>query len=64
MRIRVGFDITVQRQGPCTLLLALNLRPEEEARVEQLDDILLTPPAASQPFIDSFGNRRLRIAEG
>ena len=64
MRIQVGFDITVQRHGPCALILALGLRPEEEPRVEHLDALVLTPGTSTKPYIDSFGNRRLRIAEG
>lgn len=64
MRIQIGFDITIRRHGAGALLLALQLRPEEEARVESLHSLSLTPGHVTQPYNDAFGNRRLRVADG
>lgn len=64
MKIQIGFDITIQRYGAAPLLLALSLRPEEEARLVSQSDLTLNPYGAVTPFIDAFGNRRLRVAAG
>lgn len=63
MRIKIGFDITIQRLGPTPLILALELRPEEDWRLDHQPVVMATPDATMTPYIDVFGNRRLRVAE-
>lgn len=64
MRIQIGFDITIERHDAAPLLLALNLRPEEEARLVSQSTLSLTPATTVTAYLDDFGNRRLRVAAG
>ncbi|TKA96317.1 transglutaminase family protein [Cereibacter changlensis] len=61
MRIRIGFDITIERLGETPVVLALAPRPEEDWRLEAPMPIELTPASRARPFTDAFGNRRLRV---
>ncbi len=63
MRIQIGFEISIDRYGDAALLLALSLRPEEEARVVSQTGLSLSPFTGLSEFTDSFGNRRIRVAE-
>ncbi len=61
MRIRIGFDITIECQDDTPLLLALSPRPEEEHRVVGRCAIQSFPRRPMESFIDDFGNRRTRL---
>lgn len=64
MKIHIGFDITIDRQGPATLVLALLPRPEEAHRIVESGDVRLSPHSFAAGYKDEFGNRRVRVAPG
>ncbi len=64
MRIRIGFDITIECQDETPLLLALSPRPEEEDRIIGTCAIQSFPHRPMETFIDEFGNRRTRLVAG
>lgn len=61
MQIRIGFDLSVDRTVPTSLVLALSPRPEENARIAHSTKLAIYPTAPLQPFTDAFGNHRIRI---
>ncbi|MEJ8574427.1 transglutaminase family protein [Microbaculum marinum] len=61
MRIRIGFDISIQCAGPTPLLLALHPHPDEDHRLMGTCEIVTDPKLATEVFLDEFGNRRARV---
>ena len=69
MKIRIGFDITVERIGRTSLVLCLLPFPTEMTRIDAPAGVDLTPPPSSGdgdavPYTDTFGNHCLRVPEG
>jgi transglutaminase-like putative cysteine protease len=64
MRIRIGFDITIECKDDTPLLLALSPRPEEDHRVVGSCEIQSFPQRPMQTFFDEYGNRRTRLVAG
>jgi transglutaminase-like putative cysteine protease len=61
MFIRVGFDISLDCDGPTPLQLALYTHPREARRRLGDDRIQSDPVTEIQPYIDDFGNRKARL---
>jgi transglutaminase-like putative cysteine protease len=61
MRIRIGFDISVECVGSTPLLLALYPHPDEDHRLIGTSAILSDPLCSTDVFVDEFGNRRARL---
>jgi len=61
MLIRLGYDIELELPKPVTLVAMLDVHPSRRADLVQPDEIRISPGAASDQYIDSFGNRCVRI---
>jgi transglutaminase-like putative cysteine protease len=61
MLIRFGFDLAYELPAPTPVLLLLQLRPELAQRLRSAEEIVLRPDVNREEFLDSFGNRCLRL---
>lgn len=61
MQIRLGYEIITHQSGPTPMVLLLHTRPELKERLLKADDLHLTPDIPTHEYIDSFGNRCVRL---
>jgi transglutaminase-like putative cysteine protease len=61
MLIRLGYDIELELSKPMTVVAVLNVHPSRTADLVEPDEILISPDAARDEYLDSFGNRCTRI---
>ena len=61
MRVRTGFTIALETQGPTPMTLLLNVRPERQGDLETPETILFDPPVSASRHVDAFGNVATRI---
>jgi len=61
MRIRLGYEIAVTVAAPTPIVLMLNVRPEISGRLSRPDTPFLYPDIDTTEYIDSFGNRCVRL---
>jgi transglutaminase-like putative cysteine protease len=61
MLIRVGYDIELQISQPRSILAMLNVHPSRRGDLLEPDEILTSAVSSRDEYIDSFGNRCLRI---
>jgi transglutaminase-like putative cysteine protease len=61
MRIRIGFDIITQQTAPTPMVLLLHTRPELQPALVCPEELEITPEVSHHLFIDSFGNRSVRL---
>ncbi len=61
MIIRCGYDIAYQLNTPTVLLVMLQLRPELDFRLRSQEIFNVTPDVLAVPFLDTFGNRCVRL---
>ena len=61
MRVRTGYTIALETQGPTAMTLLLNVRPERGPDLETPETITFDPPVASTQHVDGFGNVATRI---
>ncbi|TXB71301.1 transglutaminase family protein [Paracoccus aurantiacus] len=66
MRIRYGYDITIEGDGPLSMLLQMSVRPERQLDLQGVEDFSTEPGVAYSTFVDDFGNfcRRLSAPAG
>ena len=61
MRVKTGYRIALETQGPTAMTLLLNVRPERRADIETPETITFDPPVPSTQHVDGFGNVATRI---
>lgn len=61
MLIRIGYDLTFNFNAPTSLLLLMNVHPDEAHRLQKPDQPRLEPEVPMSEFLDSFGNRCQRL---
>ena len=61
MLIRLGYDIELQLSKPMTVVAMLNVHPSRTADLLEPDEIQISPDAPRDEYLDSFGNRCIRI---
>lgn len=61
MQIRLGYEIVTHQSGPTPMVLLLHTRPELKSRLLKPDDLHLTPDVSTHEYLDSFGNRCVRL---
>src|SRR5437016_7138367 len=61
MQIRIGYDIVTKQVNPTPVVLLLQTRPELKPLLRQPDDIHTEPEVPQHEYIDSFGNRCVRL---
>lgn len=61
MLIRLGYEIVTHQIAPTPMVLLLHTRPELKPRFLKPDDLQLSPDTPMHEYIDSFGNRCVRV---
>ena len=61
MLIRLGYDIDLGVTGPTALIALLLLHPDRASDVVEPETLTVDPPLPVEPYLDSYGNRCLRI---
>ena len=61
MRVRTGFDLAFETNGPTPMNLLLNIRPERQGDLETPETIVFDPPVPTTRHVDCFGNVMTRI---
>jgi transglutaminase-like putative cysteine protease len=61
MQIRIGYDIVTRQRYPTPMVLMLHTRPEITPSLSRSDDPQLSPETPTHTYIDSFGNRCVRL---
>src|ERR1700744_5215646 len=61
MKIRIGFDIAYDFVGHTPMILMLNVHPSRRRDLLAPDVIHLSPARAITPYVDSFGNKCVRL---
>lgn len=61
MLIRLGYDIELGVAGPTALIALLMLHPDRESDVVEPETLTVDPQLLADLYVDSFGNRCLRI---
>lgn len=61
MLIHCGYDIAYTVNAPTVLVLMLQLRPEFAPRLRSPEKITIRPQVPTETFLDSFGNRCMRL---
>ncbi|SDD70246.1 Transglutaminase-like enzyme, putative cysteine protease [Paracoccus isoporae] len=66
MLIRYGYDITIESDGPLSMLLQMSVRPERQLDLRGIEAFSTDPAVPYSTFIDDFGNftRRLNADPG
>ena len=66
MYIRYGYDITIEGDGPLSMLLQMSVRPERQLDLRGVEEFSTDPGVAYSTFVDDFGNfcRRLSAPAG
>jgi len=59
---RIGYDIELGVTSPTTLIAALLVRPEFQRDLRQPETVRVTPDLPVEKYLDSYGNRCMRIA--
>ena len=61
MLIKIGFDISYEVQANTPMILMLQVHPSREADLRQPQNLSIFPDVPREFFLDSFGNRCVRI---
>lgn len=61
MLIRIGYDIELELQSPTAVVFLLQVHPDREHDLLEPDIPQLDPPLLRDAYIDSFGNRCIRV---
>jgi len=61
MIIELGYDLALEFPAPTTGLFMLHLRPELASRLLVPEQLRASPDVSREEFIDSFGNRCMRL---
>jgi transglutaminase-like putative cysteine protease len=61
MNIQIGFDFLLECAGYTPMIFTLNVHPSRRPDLLCSDSIRLAPHRAINPYIDSFGNKCVRI---
>jgi transglutaminase-like putative cysteine protease len=59
---RIGYDIELEVSSPTTLVAALLVRPEFQRDLREPEAVAVTPDLHVERYLDSYGNRCMRIA--
>jgi len=62
MLIRLGYDIELELSQPMTVVAMLNVHPSRIADLAEPDEIQISQWLRKDDYLDSFGNRCLRIS--
>jgi transglutaminase-like putative cysteine protease len=62
MLIRLGYDIELEHAQPLTIIAVLNVHPSRTADLLEPDELQIAPAVPREDYIDSFGNRCVRIS--
>jgi len=58
----LGYDIELENSRPQTVVAMLNVHPSRGADLLEPDQVVVSPEAKTEEYLDSFGNRCLRIS--
>lgn len=61
MLIRLGYDIELELSRPMTVIAVLNVHPSRWADLVEPDELRVSDGAVRDEYMDSFGNRCIRI---
>lgn len=61
MRIRIGYELTIEVSAPTSLVLMLNVHPERAGDLETPDLIRFSPDVPPHRYFDHFGNPCVRV---
>ena len=61
MLIRIGYDIALRVNAPTALIYLLQLHPSRAGDLLAPEDITLSPPLATDFYLDGFGNQCARV---
>lgn len=61
MRIRAGYDISIEFPAPTPVVLMLDIRPERETDLVTPQRAYFEPQVPAQRYVDGFGNRCTRL---
>lgn len=66
MYIRYGYDITIEGDGPLSMVLQMSVRPERQLDLRGVEAFSTDPGVPFSTFVDDFGNfcRRLSVPAG
>ena len=61
MILQLGYDIQFDLPGPVTIITLLNVHPSRVPDLLSPDELRVEPATRTESFIDSFGNRCMRL---
>ncbi|PZP92436.1 MAG: transglutaminase [Variovorax paradoxus] len=61
MLIRIGYDVALQVNAPTALIYLLQIHPSRAGDLVAPEDITLSPPLATDFYLDGFGNQCARV---
>jgi transglutaminase-like putative cysteine protease len=61
MEIRIGFDLIYESAAPTPMIFMLNVHPSRAHDLIAPDKIRITPPRSITPYLDTFGNKCVRL---
>ena len=61
MRIKIGYELSIEVAAPTALVLMLNVHPERAGDLEQADLVRFTPNVWPHRYYDHFGNPCVRV---
>lgn len=61
MQLRIGYDIVTRQAAPTPMVLMLHTRPELSDVLIQPERLCFSPEIPSREYLDSFGNRCVRL---
>lgn len=61
MLIRIGYDIEFESSVPVPMNLMMHIHPSRVGTIKKPEEFRIEPDTPSEEFIDSFGNRCIRI---